>query len=160
MTRLVARVAIFLQVFLLTGSIGQEIVTEDDLGDLLEYKNKNRVIVTFTQSENDLQLQALEGQIEAKQCEYDNRKLVHVHREAEEGNFRLYVVGKDGKVKIEGKGIPPNAIRFYGREGLSQTFGKILDNLFEEIDTLPIRKREIRLDKDCSPPEEEEEIEE
>ena len=91
---------------------------------------------------------------------YNNRKLVHVHREAEEGNFRLYVVGKDGKVKIEGKGIPPNAIRFYGREGLSQTFGKILDNLFEEIDTLPIRKREIRLDKDCSPPEEEEEIEE
>ena len=57
----------------ISGSIGQEIVTEDDLGDLLEYKNKNRVIVTFTQSENDLQLQALEGQIEAKQCEYDNR---------------------------------------------------------------------------------------
>ena len=75
-------------------------------------------------------------EIKDRRCEFDNRDLVHVHAgRGEDGatGLRILLVGKDGGVKMDSSNQP----------------GLTLQNMFDRIDTMPMRKREMRYDTKC-----------
>ena len=110
---------------------------------LKDYLWTNRVIITFSNSEANLERHLLIQQIAQFQCEYKIRNLVHIDliqgtdqykRMSQKfsisggSEFRLLLVGKDGEVKLNTKNSD-------------------LREVFSLIDTMPMRKREIQSEK-------------
>jgi hypothetical protein len=109
---------------------------------LRDYLWTNRVIITFSTSESTPERLLLIKQIAQYPCEFRKRDLVHIdlisgsvdyqslsQRFAMEGkDFKLVLIGKDGKIKL-------------------LTTAVALEDIFALIDTMPMRKKEMRGEK-------------
>ena len=109
---------------------------------LNDYLWKNRVIITFSNTEKNLQRRLFMQQINQYQCEYKKRDLVHIDliqgtdqyirlskKYSISGHdFKLLLLGKDGEVKLNTSSID-------------------LTEVFSLIDTMPMRKREMPNDE-------------
>ena len=110
---------------------------------LKDYLWKNRVIITFSNSEENPDRQFLIQQIRQYSCEYMNRDLVHIDliqgtdeykrlsqkfTISDSTTFKSLLLGKDGEVKLKTKSSD-------------------LKELFSLIDTMPMRKRETQSEK-------------
>ena len=73
-----------------------------------------------------------------------------VERLADVGDFRMYLVGKDGGKKMSIQGVGDDVVKFLGRAGRARRFDEILDDIFARIDTMPMRQNEMKRDKDCN----------
>ena len=73
-----------------------------------------------------------------------------VERLADEGDFRMYLVGKDGGKKMSIQGVGDDVVKFLGSVGRAKRFDEILDDIFARIDTMPMRQNEMKRDKDCN----------
>ena len=106
---------------------------------LKEYLWTNRVIVTFSHSESNKERQLLMQQIEIERCEFRVRDLVHIdlikgsddydrlkHKFSisDQAEFKLLLIGKDGKEKLN-------------------THSGDLKAIFSIIDNMPMRKKEM-----------------
>lgn len=111
--------------------------------DLLrDYLWTNRVIITFSTNESTPERLLLIKQIAQYPCEFRKRDLVHIdlisgsvdyqslsQRFAMEGkDFKLVLIGKDGKIKLQATAVA-------------------LEDIFALIDTMPMRKKEMRGEK-------------
>ena len=105
---------------------------------LKEYLWTNRVIITFSNTASNTERHLLIQQIEAEKCEYTLRDLVHIdlikgsgdydrlsHKFSisEQAEFKLLLIGKDGKEKLN-------------------THSGDLKTIFSMIDSMPMRKKE------------------
>jgi len=97
--------------------------------DLGQYKWRKRIIVTYSASEEHPQELQLQSEISQRRCEYNNRNLVHKHIHRD-GDFKIALIGYDGYTKFTG----------------SQSS---LQELFDIIDVMPMRRREMRNDTPC-----------
>jgi len=102
----------------------------------------NRVIITFSNSESNKERRLLIQQIEQHQCDFRKRDLVHIDliqgtdqykRLSQKflisgDEFKLFLLGKDGEVKLN-------------------TNSNDLLEIFSLIETMPMRKREIQNEK-------------
>ena len=110
---------------------------------LKDYLWINRVIITFSNSEENPDRQFLIQQILQYSCEYMKRDLVHIDliQGTDEFNrlrqkfsvsdrtaFKLLLLGKDGEIKLSTNRVE-------------------LKDVFSLIDTMPMRKREIQSEK-------------
>jgi hypothetical protein len=110
---------------------------------LKDYRWTNRVIITFSNNEDNADRRFLIQQIRQYSCEYMKRDLVHIDliQGTDEYNhlsrkfsipdrtgFKLLLLGKDGEIK------------------LSTNRGELKD-VFSLIDTMPMRQREIQSEK-------------
>ena len=111
---------------------------------LKDYLWKNRVIITFSASLKEPERLALQKQMEENACAFTDRNLVHIDllqgsEEFDEmsqhlstavssSSFQLLLLGKDGGVKLR-----------------SSTAS--LEDIFSLIDTMPMRRREMRDDQ-------------
>ena len=110
---------------------------------LKDYRWTNRVIITFSNTEENTDRQFLIQQIRQYSCEYMNRDLVHIDliqgtdeykrlsqkfSVSDRKAFKLLLLGKDGEVKLN-------------------TNSSDLKELFSLIDTMPMRKRETQNEK-------------
>lgn len=109
---------------------------------LRDYLWTNRVIVTFSTNESTPERLLLIKQIAQYPCEFRKRDLVHIdlisgsvdyqslsQRFAMEGkDFKLVLIGKDGKIKLQATAVA-------------------LEDIFALIDTMPMRKKEMRGEK-------------
>lgn len=109
---------------------------------LRDYLWTNRVIVTFSANESAPERRLLLKQIAQYPCEFRKRDLVHIdlisgsvdyqslsQRFAMEGkDFKLVLIGKDGKIKLQATAVA-------------------LEDIFALIDTMPMRKKEMRGEK-------------
>lgn len=109
---------------------------------LRDYLWTNRVIVTFSTNESTPERRLLIKQIAQYPCEFRKRDLVHIdlisgsvdyqslsQRFAMEGkDFKLVLIGKDGKIKLQATAVA-------------------LEDIFALIDTMPMRKKEMRGEK-------------
>ena len=109
---------------------------------LRDYLWTNRVIVTFSANESAPERLLLLRQIAQHPCEFRKRDLVHIdlisgsvdyqslsQRFAMDGkDFKLVLIGKDGKMKLH-------------------TTAVSLEDIFALIDTMPMRKKEMRGEK-------------
>ena len=104
---------------------------------------KNRVIITFSNSEENPDRQFLIQQIRQYSCEYMKRDLVHIDliqgtdeykrlsqkfSISDRTTFKLLLLGKDGEIKLSTSRVE-------------------LKNKFSLIDTMPMRKREMQSEK-------------
>jgi hypothetical protein len=103
---------------------------------------KNRVIITFSSSLREPKLLALQKQIVEKICAFTDRNLVHIDLlqgsadfdemsqqfAVSSSEFQLLLLGKDGGVKLR-----------------SSTAS--LEDIFSLIDTMPMRRSEMRDDQ-------------
>ena len=111
--------------------------------DLLrEYLWTNRVLVTFSAHESTPERLLLLGQIEQHKCEFRKRDLVHIDLIAGSVDYRslgqrFSVSGKDFKIVLVGK---DGKTRLY-------TDNVALHDIFVLIDTRPIRKKEMLVEK-------------
>ena len=107
--------------------------------ELNQYLWKNRIILTFAEDEDHLDLIKLKVEMNENNCEILNRDLLHFHlsNDGKTGNltiksdrsFRILLIGKDGGIKYESK-------RFVS-----------LIQLFELIDSMPMRQDEMQHDR-------------
>ena len=109
---------------------------------LRDYLWTNRVIVTLSANESAPERLLLLKQIAQHSCEFRKRDLVHMdllfgsvdyqslsQRFATDGkDFELVLIGKDGKIKLH-------------------TTSVALEDIFALIDTMPMRKKEMRREK-------------
>jgi hypothetical protein len=110
---------------------------------LKDYRLTNRVILTFSNSEENPDRQLLIQQIKQYPCEYMKRDLVHIdlikgtHQYnrlsqkfslPESTSFKLLLLGKDGEIKLSTNRVE-------------------LNDVFSLIDTMPMRKREMQSEK-------------
>lgn len=109
---------------------------------LRDYLWTNRVIITFSTNESTPERLLLIKQIAQYPCEFRKRDLVHIdlisgsvdyqslsQRFAMEGkDFKLVLIGKDGKIKLQATAVA-------------------LEDIFALIDTMPMRKKEMRGEK-------------
>jgi len=110
---------------------------------LKDYRWTNRVILTFSNSEENPDRQLLIQQIKQYPCEYRKRDLVHIDliQGTDEYNrfsqkfsisdrtiFKLLLLGKDGEIKLSTSRVE-------------------LKDVFSLIDTMPMRKREMQVEK-------------
>ncbi len=109
---------------------------------LRDYLWTNRVIVTFSENESVPERLLLIKQIQQYPCDYMRRDLVHVDLIAgsndykilsqrfslSDKEFKLVLVGKDGKTKL-------------------YTRAAALEDIFALTDTMPMRKKEMRGEK-------------
>ena len=101
--------------------------------NLSQYQWKNRLIITFSSVLDHPRILSIRDEIEEKRCEFDNRHLVHLHvvtRDKDKDYYNIMLIGKDGGVKMEG----PNVT---------------LQAMFDKIDTMPMRRREMTRDSLC-----------
>ena len=106
---------------------------------LKDYLWTNRVIVTFSDSASNKERQLLLQQIETERCEFRVRDLVHIdlikgsddydrlkHKFliSDQAEFKLLLIGKDGKEKLN-------------------THSGDLKAIFSIIDNMPMRKKEM-----------------
>ena len=107
--------------------------------ELYQYLWKNRIILTFAEDKEHPDLIKLKVEMNENNCEILNRDLLHLHfnSEGKTGNhtttndqsFRILLIGKDGGIKYESK------------RSIS------LIQLFELIDSMPIRQDEMQHDR-------------
>ena len=110
---------------------------------LKDYRWTNRVIVTFSNTEENPDRQFLIQQIRQYPCEYMKRDLVHIDliqgtdeykrlsqkfSIADRTTFKLLLLGKDGEIKLSTNRVE-------------------LNDVFSLIDTMPMRKREMQSEK-------------
>ena len=110
---------------------------------LKDYRWTNRVIITFSNSEENPDRRFLIQQIKQYPCEYRKRDLVHIDliqgtddysrlsqkfSLPERNSFKLFLIGKDGEIKLT-------------------TTSSSLPDIFSLIDTMPLRKREVHAEK-------------
>jgi Domain of unknown function (DUF4174) len=110
---------------------------------LKDYEWTNRVIITLSNTEENLDRQFLIQQIRQYSCEYMNRDLVHIDliqgtdeykrlsqkfSVSDRKAFKLLLLGKDGEVKLSTSRVE-------------------LKDVFSLIDTMPMRKREMQSEK-------------
>ena len=106
---------------------------------LKEYLWTNRIIVTFSHSASNKERQLLMQQIEIERCEFRVRGLIHIdlikgsddydrlkHKFLipDQAEFKLLLIGKDGKEKLN-------------------THSGDLKTIFSIIDSMPMRKKEM-----------------
>ena len=106
---------------------------------LKDYLWTNRVIITFSHSASNKERQLLMQQIEIERCEFRVRDLVHIdlikgsddydrlkHKFSilDQAEFKLLLIGKDGKEKLN-------------------THSGDLKAIFSIIDSMPMRKKEM-----------------
>ena len=110
---------------------------------LKDYRWTNRVIITFSNSEENPDRRFLIQQIKQYPCEYRKRDLVHIDliqgsdeynrlsqkvSLPERNSFKFLLIGKDGEIKLSTNHVE-------------------LKDVFTLIDTMPMRKREIHSEK-------------
>lgn len=110
---------------------------------LKDYLWTNRVIITFSNAASNKERQSLIQQIDAEKCEYRLRDLVHIdlikgsddyerlrHKFAitDHPEFKLLLIGKDGKEKLN-------------------TNSGDLKAIFAVVDSMPMRKKEMHSSK-------------
>jgi len=110
---------------------------------LKDYLWTNRVIITFSNSASSKERLLLNQQIDAEKCEYRLRDLVHIdlikgsddyerlrHKFAiaDHPEFKLLLIGKDGKEKLN-------------------TSSGDLKAIFAVVDSMPMRKKEMHSSK-------------
>lgn len=110
---------------------------------LRDYRWTNRVIITFSNSEENPDRRFLIQQIKQYPCEYRKRDLVHIDliqgtdeynrlsqkfSLPERNSFKLLLIGKDGEIKLSTSRVE-------------------LKDVFSLIDTMPLRKRELQSEK-------------
>lgn len=110
---------------------------------LKDYRWTNRVIITFSSTEENPDRQSLIQQIKQYPCEYRKRDLVHIDliqgtdqynrlsqkfSLPEYASFKLFLLGKDGEIKLSTNRVE-------------------LKDVFLLIDTMPMRKREMQSEK-------------
>ena len=110
---------------------------------LKDYRWTNRVIITFSNSEENPDRRFLIQQIKQYPCEYRKRDLVHIDliqgtdeysrlsqkfSLPERNSFKLFLIGKDGELKLSTNRVE-------------------LKDVFSLIDTMPMRKRELQSEK-------------
>ncbi len=111
--------------------------------DLLrEYLWTNRVLVTFSAHESTPERLLLLRQIEQHKCEFRRRDLVHIDLIAGSVDYRslgqrFSVSGKDFKIALVGKD---------GKTRLDADKAALQD-IFVLIDTRPMRKKEMLVEK-------------
>ena len=106
---------------------------------LKEYLWTNRIIITFSHSASNKERQLLMQQIEIERCEFRVRGLIHIdlikgsddydrlkHKFLipDQAEFKLLLIGKDGKEKLN-------------------THSGDLKTIFSIIDSMPMRKKEM-----------------
>ena len=104
--------------------------------NLSQYGWTNRIIVTYSQSEDHPKVLQLKQEIAQNVCQFNNRNLLHFHvknrnSSTNEDYFRIILIGYDGGMK-------------YDSENISS-----LKVLFDLIDTMPMRRREMQNDNLC-----------
>ena len=107
--------------------------------ELSRYLWKNRIILTFAEDEDHPDLIKLKVEMNENDCEILNRDLLHFHfsNDHKIGNltttndqsFRILLIGKDGGIKYE------------------SNRSVFLIQLFELIDSMPMRKNEMQDDR-------------
>ena len=107
--------------------------------ELNDYLWKNRIILTFADDEDHPDLIKLKAEMKENECGILNRDLLHFHfsNDGKTGNlttkndqsYRILLIGKDGGIKYESK------------RSIS------LIQLFELIDSMPMRKNEMHHDR-------------
>ena len=107
--------------------------------ELNQYLWKNRIILTFADDQDHPDLIRLKAEMKENECEILNRDLLHFHfsNDGKTGNhittndqsFRILLIGKDGGIKYESK------------RSVS------LIQLFELIDSMPMRQNELQDDR-------------
>ena len=107
--------------------------------ELSRYLWKNRIILTFAKDEDHPDLIKLKAEMKKNNCEILNRDLLHFHfsNDGKIGNitttndqsFRILLIGKDGGIKYE------------------SNRSVFLIQLFELIDSMPMRKNEMQDDR-------------
>ena len=110
---------------------------------LKDYRWTNRVIITFSNSEENPDRRFLIQQIKQYPCEYRKRDLVHIDliqgsdeynrlsqklSLPERNSFKFLLIGKDGEIKLSTNRVE-------------------LKDVFSLIDTMPMRKRELQSEK-------------
>ena len=104
--------------------------------ELSRYLWKNRIILTFADDQDHPDLIRLKAEMKDNECEILNRDLLYFHfsNDGKTGNhittndqsFRILLIGKDGGIKYE------------SNRSVS------LIQLFELIDSMPMRKNEMQ----------------
>ena len=107
--------------------------------ELNQYLWKNRIILTIADDEDHADLIRLKDEMKENNCEILNRDLLHFHfnNDGKTGNlitkndrsFRILLIGKDGGIKYE-----------------SNRFVSLIQ-LFELIDSMPMRQDEMKHDR-------------
>ena len=107
--------------------------------DLNQYLWKNRIIITFAKDEDHPDLMRLKAEMKENKCKILNRDLLHFNfindheiknlTTINDKSFIILLIGKDGGVKYESN-------RFIS-----------LIQLFELIDSMPMRQREMQHDQ-------------
>ena len=107
--------------------------------ELNQYLWKNRIILTFADDEDHADLIKMKVEIKEDECEVLNRDLLHFHfsNDGKTGNhittndqsFRILLIGKDGGIKYE-----------------SNQYVSLIQ-LFELIDSMPMRQDEMQQDR-------------
>ena len=107
--------------------------------ELNQYLWKNRIILTFADDEDHPDLIKLKVEMKENNCEILNRDLLHFHFSNDgktenlttknDRSFRILLIGKDGEIKYE-----------------SNRFVSLIQ-LFELIDSMPMRQDEIQHDR-------------
>ena len=107
--------------------------------ELSRYLWKNRIILTFAEDEHHPDLIKLKAEMKKNDCEILNRDLLHFHfsNDHKIGNitttndqsFRILLIGKDGGIKYE------------------SNRSVFLIQLFELIDSMPMRQNEMQHDR-------------
>jgi hypothetical protein len=110
---------------------------------LKDYLWTNRIIITFSNSASNKERQSLNQQIDVEKCEYRLRDLVHIdlikgsddyerfrHKFSitDHPEFKLLLIGKDGKEKLN-------------------TNSGDLKAIFAIVDSMPMRKKEMHSSK-------------
>ena len=98
--------------------------------NLGQYRWNRRIIVTYALSEEHPEVLKLKSDISQRLCEYNNRNLVHEHVNTSKNDFKILLIGYDG------------ATKYTGRQSDLQA-------LFDIIDTMPMRRAEMRNDRPC-----------
>ena len=114
---------------------------------LKKYLWKNRIVVTFSPSKNNIERNYFINSINRNLCKFNSRNIIHIDFIFNEKNseiekfesffenlslstseFRLILIGKDGGIKLNSRRIS-------------------LEEIFSLIDTMPMRQEEMINDK-------------
>ena len=114
---------------------------------LEKYLWKNRIVVTFSPSKNNIERNYFINSINRNLCKFNSRNIIHIDFIFNEKNpeiekfesyfenlslstseFRLILIGKDGGIKLNSRKIS-------------------LEKIFSLIDTMPMRQEEMINDK-------------
>jgi len=97
--------------------------------DLGQYRWTKRIIVTSSVSEEHPDLLQLRSQISQRECEFNNRNLLHLHLNSLD-DFKIDLIGYDGYTKYT-------------------AYESSLQTIFDIIDRMPMRRIEMRDDNPC-----------